>query len=532
MKQTLKDILALEGFRDCKVIAGKNGLGRLVLTASLMEVPDILPYVEANTLLITTLYPIASEKGKMATLIPALHGKQVAGICIKPMRYIDEIPQTMLDQADELMFPIIELPPKANLSSYVNVVLSSVLDQQISQLKYRDQVHRSMVNLLLTGADIQSLTRKLAEITKKNVTLMDREYQNICSVIYREKTGFWETITGAHGRHIEIPFAEDPCILFPIQAGTNLFGYLLLEDCSSQDENIYMAVEQVAMLLATVFFRNDADLMHHRIFRDSFLRDLLLGNMTGSPEISEKSEAYNVRLVFPMYLFILRLTDCEENQKHHFYDRLLNEQWLERQTRALTEHRRGIHILFWEDALVIFTRPHDRMDIEELADKLRQEIDRYMAYSGRLGIGISLEIEGVEQIHRGYRQALSMLTIGYYIYQGSYISSYTRNRIYELIERVEDRELLQGYVDDKLGIILEYDRKNHGNLMETMKALIDTNFNYKKTAEVLFLHYNTVRYRAKKIQELGICFEQGQKLAEAIFAYNIYLWLTAVDKIH
>ena len=530
MKQTLRDILHLEGFKNCKVIAGENGLGRLVQTASLMEVPDILPFVEANTLLITTLYPIASEKGKMATLIPALNNKQVAGICIKPMRYIDEIPQTMLDQAKELMFPIIELPPDANLSSYVNVVLSSVLDEQINQLKYRDQVHRSMVNLLLTGADIQSLTRKLAEITKKNITLMDREYQNICSVVFREQTSSWETITGAHGRRIEISSVQEPCILFPIQAGMNLFGYLFLEDCSSQDENVYMAVEQAAMLLATVFFRNDVDLMHHRIFKDSFLRGLLLGNVTSPSEITQKSEAYNVSFVFPMYVLILCLTDCEENQKHHFYNRLLNEQWLERQMRTMTGYRRGIHIVFCEDALIVLTRSHNEIPIEKLANKLKQEIDKYMSYNGRLGLGISLTMEGPEQIHRGYRQALSMLTIGYYIYQKSYVSSYSQNRIYELIERVADKELLRGYVNDKLGKILEYDQKNHTNLMETMKALIDTNFNYKKTAKMLFLHYNTVRYRAKKIQELGISFEQGQKLAEVVFAYNIYLWLMAVEE--
>lgn len=529
MKQTLRDILNLEGFKKCKVIAGENGLGRLVQTASLMEVPDILPYVEENTLLITTLYPIASEKGKMATLIPALNNKMVAGICIKPMRYIDEIPQTMLDQANELMFPIIELPPDANLSSYVNVVLSSVLEEQISQLKYRDQVHRSMVSLLLTGADIQVLTRKLAEITRKNITLMDREYQNICSVVFREPIG-WETITGAHGRHIEIHSVQEPCILFPIQSGMDLFGYLFLEDCSSHDENVYIAVEQAAMLLATVFFKNDVDLMQHKIFKDSFLRGLLLGNITSPSEISQKSEAYDVNFVFPMYLLILRLADCEESQKYQFYNRLLNEQWLERQVRALTGHRRGIHIVFCEDALIVLTRAHDKIGIEELANKLKNGIDGYIPYNGRLGLGISLDIDRPEQIHRGYRQALSMLTIGYYIYQKSYVSSYSQNRIYELIEKVSDKELLWDYVDDKLGTILEYDKRNHTNLMETMKALIDTNFNYKKAAEILFLHYNTIRYRAKKLQELGISFEQGQNLAEVVFAYNIYLWLMAAGE--
>ena len=198
--------------------------------------------------------------------------------------------------------------------------------------------------------------------------------------------------------------------------------------------------------------------------------------------------------------------------------------------RTLTGHRRGIHIVFCEDALIVLTRSHNEIPIEKLANKLKQEIDKYMSYNGRLGLGISLTMEGPEQIHRGYRQALSMLTIGYYIYQKSYVSSYSQNRIYELIERVADKELLRGYVNDKLGKILEYDQKNHTNLMETMKALIDTNFNYKKTAKMLFLHYNTVRYRAKKIQELGISFEQGQKLAEVVFAYNIYLWLMAVEE--
>ena len=70
MFHTVEDVLRLEGFEGVRLVAGRRGLGRTVTSASLMEVPDILPYVEENTLLITTLYPIAGSREQMEHLIP------------------------------------------------------------------------------------------------------------------------------------------------------------------------------------------------------------------------------------------------------------------------------------------------------------------------------------------------------------------------------------------------------------------------------------------------------------------------------
>ena len=50
MFHTVEDVLRLEGFEGVRLVAGRRGLGRTVTSASLMEVPDILPYVEENTL--------------------------------------------------------------------------------------------------------------------------------------------------------------------------------------------------------------------------------------------------------------------------------------------------------------------------------------------------------------------------------------------------------------------------------------------------------------------------------------------------
>ncbi len=53
-----------------------------------------------------------------------------------------------------------------------------------------------------------------------------------------------------------------------------------------------------------------------------------------------------------------------------------------------------------------------------------------------------------------------------------------------------------------LGRLLDYDGENDADLLPTLKLLLETNFNYKMTAEELFIHVNTVRYRSEKIEQL------------------------------
>ena len=186
MFHTVEDVLRLEGFEGVRLVAGRRGLGRTVTSASLMEVPDILPYVEENTLLITTLYPIAGSREQMEQLIPELGSRGVAGICIKPLRYIEQIPPVMISQADELGFPIVELPMGANLSTLVNLVLSMSLNDYISQLQFRDSVHRNMMEMLLSGAEVEELAEKLAELLQKDIVLLDNQLDSICAALLHD----------------------------------------------------------------------------------------------------------------------------------------------------------------------------------------------------------------------------------------------------------------------------------------------------------------------------------------------------------
>lgn len=68
-----------------------------------------------------------------------------------------------------------------------------------------------------------------------------------------------------------------------------------------------------------------------------------------------------------------------------------------------------------------------------------------------------------------------------------------------------------------LGRLLEYDGENEGDLLATLKLLLETNFNYSATAAELFVHANTVRYRSDKIEQLLM-----RDLSDPDVRFNLY----------
>jgi hypothetical protein len=57
----VREVLAAPCLADARVLAGASGLDRIVSRLNVMEVPDILPWVKPNELLLTTGYPLRDD---------------------------------------------------------------------------------------------------------------------------------------------------------------------------------------------------------------------------------------------------------------------------------------------------------------------------------------------------------------------------------------------------------------------------------------------------------------------------------------
>ena len=87
--------------------------------------------------------------------------------------------------------------------------------------------------------------------------------------------------------------------------------------------------------------------------------------------------------------------------------------------------------------------------------------------------------------------------------------------IYSLISKIRSPRTLDNYINDKLGRLIEADNVQDSELCNTLRAYINNNCNSNATAEILYIHRNTMRYRLDKIEKilnvdldnLSVCLE-------------------------
>lgn len=533
MPTTLQDVLELEGFKNAKVIAGHEGLKNAVKKATLMEVPDIFSFVEEHSLIITTLYPISTNLDKMKDFVPASCKLNVSGICIKTDRYIDEIPKFMIDQANDLNFPIIELRGNENLSDLVYEIINMSLDNHIETLEFRNLIHNHLMNFFLKGEDINVLIDEFSQLVKFPIILLDNDMKFITASKDLNQEGISVDILDNEFKSVDFNikvnssvYSSSNYIKHVIKAGKNHFGYLILLYKNNHDKNMLVAVEEASLLIASAFYKNFAVLEKEKNFQDSFIRDILSGVNYSQMEIVTKAKAYGWNLEFPQVMLVLRILDIDENNKKNAYESILTSGYFENLLRQqLSVEIKNTKITYMDESLVMFINVAFIKEVKQRVIELGYLIKEKFESKHNVGIGISNTILYANSFPSAYKEVQESILIGRYFNERSFVGHFDDYQIFSIIKLVEDRDLLYKYVDNKIGKIIEYDKDSNMNLMNTLLVLAKNGFNFKESAKALFIHYNTMRHRVDRLRELGINISNGVEISEMILAYNIYIWL-------
>lgn len=128
--KTVKDLFKVDVFKDVEVIAGEEGLDRVVESVEVSDTPDVYNYFSDNSLLLTTAYAFQENPEELCTLITQLNNHACSGIAIKLKRFIYEIPQKVIDLANSLKFPILIIPSRYTLGNVAQPLLSFLWDNK------------------------------------------------------------------------------------------------------------------------------------------------------------------------------------------------------------------------------------------------------------------------------------------------------------------------------------------------------------------------------------------------------------------
>lgn len=144
-------------------------------------------------------------------------------------------------------------------------------------------------------------------------------------------------------------------------------------------------------------------------------------------------------------------------------------------------------------------------------------------YTDAYKIGVSKAYNGLENIKFCVKESLIANRVA--LIQKEKVSLYDNIGTYRLLLELVEDKVLEDYYNQFFIPILKYDMEHKTGLMETIMSYVESDGDIKRTAQKLFQHENTVRYRLVKIRQLLNIEEENIKFYE-----NLAI-LTKIHKI-
>jgi len=340
MQLTLREALTLaEPLRKARIVAGESGLDNVVGSVNVMEVPDIVDWVRRGELLVSTFYPLRDDKAAVETLIPRLVEKGLAGLAVTPESYIDELPKCMVDDADRLGFPLIELPPRVSFVDIIQPLTSKILDLQADELQQSDAILRRFLDLVLVGGDYSDIARVISEVCGHSVSIVDRfrrilgQGGNVGESLALEfmdedRTGEsylsteYEPVSVADQvrqspRHTVVDVGDKKlhALVYPVEVSATQLGSIIVWDHaeSEADARALMAIQHGATVVALKMMETRSIGQVEQQFQNEILEGLLSEQAASQATALQLSESLGHRLD-PPYAILLVGSDVPSHR--------------------------------------------------------------------------------------------------------------------------------------------------------------------------------------------------------------------------
>lgn len=119
---------------------------------------------------------------------------------------------------------------------------------------------------------------------------------------------------------------------------------------------------------------------------------------------------------------------------------------------------------------------------------------------GKWRFGVGGPALGLEGIRKAYLEAREALEIGCALDLGGNVFAFEDLLLYHFLRA--DLALVDRFVSQMLGPLIEYDDRRKGELLKTLEMYFKADGSVKLAGEMLFAHPHTVTYRLKQIQRL------------------------------
>lgn len=533
---TVQDAMLFGGMASAQLVAGRKGLSRPIEWVRVMETPETVQHLRQHELLLTTAYPIKDDPEAQTRLVVDLARSQGAGLVVKLGRYLHELPDEMLAEADRLQLPLFVMPLEVPWNELMEPLLERIINAEHWRLKRSLEIHRRFTELVLDGKGVNEICRTLAELLDSAVSVEDASFHLLAH--------HGATRQDAHRRETIAQQGTPPRVLFdpqiqqmlrevgarraptrvrafphvgmnreriitPILAAHQVLGYIsVLEHPPHNEELALMACEQAALVIAMALTKEREVAEVEARVRGEYLDDLTQGTFGDDAAAQRRARHLGYPLHGRHVLLIVDIDDFDSfiGTKELGEDAIqaVKREFLRRVTNVVRRaHPRALLGARSDSVLVLLPIGNDVEGVmprmQGIGIQIREAVSEWRP-GFTVSVGYSAPIDAPAEVATAHREVRGVM------------DTLARFRRWGQVVAVPDlglTGLLAGVTDDRLtefarrhlGALVEHDRTRNGTLMETLRAYLETG-EQQAAARRLKVHPNTLRYRLDRIREV------------------------------
>lgn len=548
MDISVKQLIELNKRNGLKLVAGSKGIDNTIKNTIITDNPDYYDLLNSGEVIITTGYPFFVNKDDIEfqiNTIKMLAKKDCAALAIKSKKYFDQLPINILETAELVGLPIIEVPINMTLTQVDNMIKKEIGLDRDSLLSRTLEVHNKLMEATFGGVD--RIIEEIVSIIDNPVAIVDLDWrvlsyntdkeQKINLKLYTGKKLFFKSsieslqldkISEKGYLDIDYKINKDEtinCIIFPINDREQIHGYILLWETNKKLQELDLIALERASVIFALDMKKTKELENKKNkIKSNFFEDLIAGKLKDVTTTTNLAELYGMDISKSYACIIVKVgLSLEDNSTS--VNRINLKKSIDLVVNKAYEisdiYKSNIIHLFRGNYVIIFLPIKKTVEVldeknfskkfaEELYGKLR---DNLKVLDFIIGIGKSYD--RVLELKNSFNEALEVINLAKKIHIENKVLHFDDYIIYHFLDSNISNNNLVKFYESTLSKLVKYDAANNTNFIETLTQYFVNGGNVSNTAKDLYLHRNTLIYRLNLISEiLNVDLKDSEKVLE------------------
>jgi purine catabolism regulator len=383
-----------------------------------------------------------------------------------------------------------------------------------------DALHTALTDIVLEGGDLARIAEEVARVLDVGVLVTSSDGRERASHLTDEhRTALAEHDLVDHTGRVRVERVDaagtalgpgEVRSLRVAAGGEDLARLVSCRTGARISEDDVHALERAAAVAALLITREAAVTAVENKYRGDFLRDVFLRRAGTADYVEEHAAAFGWRLGRPVVVAVAEIDPPADGAAPPSGEQ--RRRWQERFSAAWRQVTGGLDagvpcVDFSSEVVTLLPVPEDGVGEGSVPgeDVVRRVVAAVTGDRGGgrrpFSVGVSRVAPDLDALPEAYTQARRAVDVGRRVNGGGSTTFFDQLGVHRLIALVPDPAELRAFARDVLGPLADQ-TSEAADLRETLRVLLDTNFNVAEAARSQFFHYNTMRYRVSKLERL------------------------------